>query len=339
MKPIPTYKPAYIHAYFNWLNRLRIPKVAYYLLILVITGLLQNGVAWIKGMLPFGEINLYLTFSGLWFIEILLLAHYLVEGGASILEEFKPALSLEESEYQQLKFRFITIPRWPSLILFVLGASSGIMISSSVREVSPEINFAFPELTIGMWMMSTGFGFILTYQLIRQLRQIRNFYQLPEKIDLYDLTPIYAFSKMTSLVGVGIFIIVFITPLILNPESLQTRIVVFQAIFFSLISLAIFYVPLRGANRRLVAEKEYLIKKVNAYIETMVERIHQAIDNGDYENASGMRAHLTSLKEERTVIESIPTWPWRPATFRGFISAILIPNFLWLIQEFLSQFI
>lgn len=333
------YKAAFTHAMNVWIDRLPFSKWLFYIIVLVTYGGIQHVVAWSKGSLPFGEFNLYLGFSATWLIEVLFLGDYLIFGAGKILDEFRPMLSLSEEEYVRARYRFTTIPRTLGTVLFLIGSLLGYIIADSVREVSPEINFIFPALTIGAWMLTSALGVTYFYQVIRQTRQIRQFYSHIEKIDLFNLNPLYAFSKMTALLAIFIFAVVYVTPLVLDPASLQSDIVIIQSYFFVALSLGIFYIPLAGVNRRLIAEKDVLLRKVTDRIELMLARIHHAVETQDYSDVNGMRTVLLSLKEEKELIESVPTWPWKPSTFRGLISAILLPITIWLIQQLLSRII
>lgn len=332
--PFKSFYTANLNA---WIARLPFPKWVFYLAYLILFGALQHAAAWSKGALQLGEFNLYLAFSAAWMVEMLIGLDYLEYGAGKTLDEFRPMLSVSNEELADMRYEFTMIPRTTGTAFFIGGAIFALFSSNSVRQVSPQINFIFPALTIGGWMFSNGLGVVMSYQGFRQLNQIRKFYRLADKIDLYNLSPVYAFSKMTALLAIFIFVIVYITPLLLNPTSLQSDLVTFQTYFFIALSLAIFYSPLVGVNRRLIAQKEKLLKSVTDQLETMMDRIHHAIALEDYSEAGGMRSILMSLKEERELIESIPTWPWRPATLRWLLSAILLPIVIWLIQQLLER--
>ena len=92
-------------------------------------------------------------------------------------------------------------------------------------------------------------------------------------------------------------------------------------------------------NRRLVKEKDIALLAIHKKIDIMAGRISKSIEEENYQDANGMRAILLSLKEEKELTEAIPTWPWRPATFRSFVSAIFLPIVIWLIQELLGKII
>lgn len=331
------YKSFYTANLNAWIARLPIPKWVFYLAVLILFGALQHAAAWVKGALQFGEFNFYLAFSAAWIIEMLILMEYLEHGAGKSLDAFRPMLSVSNEELAELRYKFTKIPRAVATGIFIVGAVLAFFLANSVREVSPQINFIFPALTIGGWVFSTGLGVVFFYQIFRQLRQITMFYRLADRIDLFNLSPVYLFSKMTAFIAIIIFISIYLTPLLLDPSSLQSNLVTFQLYIFIALSLAIFYIPLVGVNRRLIAQKEQMLKTVTDQIETMLKRIHRAIEMEDYSEAGGMRSILMSLKEEREFVEAVPTWPWRPATLRGLLSAILLPIVIWLIQQLLER--
>ena len=45
------------------------------------------------------------------------------------------------------------------------------------------------------------------------------------------------------------------------------------------------------------------------------------------------------LIQQRDVLAKLPTWPWSTGTFRGFITAILLPLAIFAIQRLLLQFV
>ena len=48
---------------------------------------------------------------------------------------------------------------------------------------------------------------------------------------------------------------------------------------------------------------------------------------------------MGGLASERSVVSSIPTWPWSTATFSGFVSALVLPIALFLIQLALKNWL
>jgi predicted PurR-regulated permease PerM len=112
------------------------------------------------------------------------------------------------------------------------------------------------------------------------------------------------------------------------------------AYFFVLIGLIllVFYLPLSGAHRRLVSEKDRLLQNVASNIATILARIHSAaFEQQDYQEVGGMRNVLSALREEQQAIQELSTWPWRRGTFTGLLSALFLPVVLLLIREIITR--
>jgi hypothetical protein len=106
-----------------------------------------------------------------------------------------------------------------------------------------------------------------------------------------------------------------------------------------LLSLAIvtFLGPIWGAHQRLVAEKERRTSEVYADLETTMQELHRDAGARVYERVDGLTKTLSGLREELALLEKASTWPWRTSTLRGFLSAVLLPLFLWSTQQVLSR--
>jgi hypothetical protein len=120
----------------------------------------------------------------------------------------------------------------------------------------------------------------------------------------------------------------------LDPTAYESQVVlVFSASLAPLI-LLMFYLPMSGVHRRLVAEKERLLQEVNSRIETILERIHlAAFERQDYADVGGMRTVFSTLREEKETLQGLRTWPWRPGTLTGLLSALVVPILLALLRE------
>ena len=61
------------------------------------------------------------------------------------------------------------------------------------------------------------------------------------------------------------------------------------------------------------------------------------MDAGDLSKADAWNKTLLNLQMERTIMARLPTWPWSMGTLRGFVSAILVPLALLLLQEVVGR--
>jgi hypothetical protein len=102
---------------------------------------------------------------------------------------------------------------------------------------------------------------------------------------------------------------------------------------------SLFLAPLRGMHARLVRMKVDLQEASEDRIKALLATLHADIDAMNLARADGLQKSLTSLLQERDILARLPTWPWSTGTLRGFLSALLLPIVLFLIQRFLGQIV
>ncbi|MGH2620263.1 MAG: hypothetical protein ACRDHG_06785, partial [Anaerolineales bacterium] len=296
----------------------------------------QHLVAWRNGALAPGQFNFDLGTAGI-YLESFLVGIYVLKGAPKALDEYRPLMNLTEEEYARLKYRFVTIPSGRGTLFFLIGAALGAVSGFSDMAVAPAVDYAFPQLRIGIWMIGSGVFFLFAYQIVRQLRQIGAFYAMPEKVDLFNPRPLYGFSRYTATLGIIIAFFVFgLSPL--DPTAYESQVVLSTVFLVIPLILLVFYLPLSGAHRRLVSEKERLLQEVGSRIQTIVERVHlAAFEQQDYEDVAGMRTVFSTMREEKETIQGLSTWPWRPGTLTGLLSALFLPIVIVLVREIISR--
>jgi hypothetical protein len=215
-----------------------------------------------------------------------------------------------------------------------MGAGAGF----SDMAVAPSVDYAFPQLRIGIWMLGSAGSFLFGYQVIRQLKQIGAFYAMTERIDLFNLRPLYGFSRYTAALGIMFFTSTALSTL--DPTAYESRVVFYFSCALIPLILLMFYLPLSGVHRRLVSEKDRLLQEANSRITTILDRIHSAaFEQQSYEDVGGMRAVFSTLREEKEAVQGLSTWPWRPGTLTGLLSALFLPIILALLRDLVLRFL
>ncbi len=330
------YPPNFIHAFYAWLDRLPIPSWLSIVLLVPMVGIAQHLVAWRNGALAPGQFNLDLGTAGI-YLGSSIYGLYMLKGAPKALDEYRPLLNVTEQEYARLKYRFVTIPNGRGTLFLLIGAALGAVNGFSDMAVAPAVDYAFPQLRIGIWMIGGGVFFLFAYQIVRQLRQIGAFYAMPEQVDLFNPRPLYGFSRYTANLGIITFFVFGLS--VLDPTAYESQVVLSTVLLIIPLILLMFYLPLSGAHRRLVSEKERLLQEVGSRIQTIVERIHlAAFEHQHYEDVGGMRTVFSTMREEKETIQALSTWPWRPGTLTGLLSALFFPIVLVLIREVVSMF-
>lgn len=338
-KTVRPFPPSWVDRFTAWLEGLPGPGWTAYLgfyLLLVLQSHLLN---WAYGRLPWFVIEQEQFFYQLFSAEVLFFLSYLNRDAARALEEFNPLLKASDDELDLLKYRLSRQPARPVLLLtfigFLFGASSfysveqatGIEVGLNFYSFYGALSFAIP----------TAFALVFCYRIIIQLQTVSRLYATASGLDLFNLEPVYALSSHTAKTGL-IFLFLTYSNLLLSPGSIMVPTAIVSTIAISLLSFAAFVLPLRGINQRLVKEKKSLLRGASERIRSAFEQLDRTFDAGDLAGVGNLEKSIQSLQHQKAYIEKIPTWPWQPATMRGFISAMLLPLLIWIAQQILARF-
>jgi len=321
------------------IQRLPIPYGLAYVILFLLEVAVLHGLGWLDGTLPpFSFDPLYLLFP-LWVWGPLAIMTYLDEVALNALRDFQPLLAEHEAEVPRLQYELTTLPSrsvWISGLLWtgVFVAMMYVGFPVVVREYSYG-----PAAIAGSWifgLFSFATGSAVYYHTIRQLRLVSRTLGLVERVNLFHLDPVYAFARLTAKTGVSWLLLTGAT-LIVFPFRLINVTVV--ALYFTqvLFALGAFVLPLWNVHQRLVAEKRRLLAGVNRWLEVAIHRLHEALDGDDMARVKEIDTALGGLGSERKVLAGIPTWPWSTATLSGFVSALVLPIALFLLQLALKK--
>ena len=253
------------------------------------------------------------------------------------LDEIRPLLDLDDEGFRLLSYEFTMTPASPALILQIVGLLFGLVFAAAVRPVSPEVNYGLPGFLFLNWGLTQATAFPGFYAIIRQLRMVNRVIKQTNRVDIYNLNPLYGLSRLTASIGIAIVVIAFSNYLTRVPQHVESTLAVVFYASFSVLALAVFVLPLTEINRRLRKEKSRLLRVVNTHIEDAFEKARKDIRSNELEQMPSLQAGIEIMLRERTLLETIPTWPWAPSTFRGFLAAVFLPLFSWLVQQLLER--
>ena len=157
------------------------------------------------------------------------------------------------------------------------------------------------------------------------------------RVDIFNLHSLYGVSRLTASIGIAIVVIALLNYFTHAHQHIESLFAVGFYISFLLLALAVFVLPLTDINQRLRKEKNRLVKNVNSHIEDAFEKVRADIQSIKLEHIQSQSIAIDILLKEKALLETIPTWPWAPSTFRGFLVAVFLPIFLWLVQQLLGR--
>jgi hypothetical protein len=331
------YTPSWVDRLTEWVEGLPGPSWLAYLILFFLLGIANHLVNWGSGDLPWGEIDIKLILYNLFTAEILFFFKYLDIDALRALRDFRPLLDVSDESFSKTEFEFSNQPNRPVLFWTLIGAALGclyaysvVLPNNEVFEFTPDTAFDFVGLAIPIIL-----AMVFVYRMIRQLSSVSRLYASAPNIDLFNLDPLYALSSHTAKTGV-IFLFLIYTNILVDPESLQLATVLITALVLSVLSSLAFILPLRGINQRLVREKKRMLNSIHQRIKATFSQIDQRFEGNEFEKMGELERTVSILEMQKEIISKIPTWPWQPATMRGFLSAILLPVGIWVIQQVLE---
>lgn len=334
-----TYPPSWMNRFTSWVKRLPIPVWLFYAIVLIVWELIAFLLAWAAGDLQWGELDFPTFFYNSHGVAMLFFHHYLEGEIRDALHDSKPLLNVSSGGFSKLEYEFAIMPARPFLVwsLIFLGVSiiGGVWMAGFPSLSLPVLLQRFITGVSGVLL----FGFF--YRLIRLLRMISKLYASPITINLFDLAPVYELSALGAKGGLLILIFLY-SSLFVSPEPItdpQYSPYLVGTALFSMLALAAFFLPLRGINRRLVKEKKQLMSDVSRRLDFVLDQVRHTVESGDLKNIGDWETALRAVERDKDLVDKIPTWPWRPATIRVFLSAVFLPIFLWLIQQVLDRFL
>jgi len=335
------YPPSFIDRLTDLIQRLPIPYGLTYLLLFILESAMMLVLSWIDGWLPAYQFDPIVLLFPLWLWGPLAFVTYLDSLSLRVLSEFGPLLDVSPETKRRLEYEFITMPTysvnisavaWSSVYLFfwfVAFAPSVAVYGSGVLATGTLFFVGFVSFAVGG---------VIYYHTIRQLRLVSRAVRTVSQFDLFALDPVYAFSLLTSRTGLAWVALITLT-LLISPLEVGGVPELSTLILQIAIAMCAFLLPLRIVNRRLVSEKRGQLAQLDQRLKGTLVRLHQHIDENSLQEVAMLHDALKGLTTEREILARIPTWPWRPGLFVGFISVIVLPVVLFLVQFALGRWL
>jgi hypothetical protein len=298
-----------------------------------------HAILWATGRVPFGIVEPLIAVGvvyGPFLLAILAGANFVSKRS---LVAFWPATGWPDADRAGWAAAFVDTPGpwgWVSLVIGVplaigsfLSAPTDLLGQGGDRFVL--LVAYLPALILGYAMAPAAFVHTL-----RQLRLVSRIHGEATAIDPFDRGPVYAFSRLTVLTGLG-YVLVGYYSLTVNGAFTAGNLLAVGALVFSLVvGIGTFVVPLWGIHERLVDEKAILIRGVEERVGRIGTEMYRRIDAGEFDGSKVVADALAGVTTLRDRIQRLPTWPWPPQLLRGFVSALILPLVIYVLTRLVS---
>lgn len=334
------YPPSFIDRFLRFIEKLPIPYWATYSLLFILQSLINHILVWVDGGAPFFMFQSISLTLPLWLWIPLAIVTFLNKTSETTLDNFRPLLKMDNDTFNKLKYEFTTNPRRGVVISSVIWLIAFFTIHFSSYDLYAR--FGFGNFLINLiaveGALSYGIGSVLYYHSLRQLWLVNRTVKTVKRFNLFDLNPVYAFSRLTAWTGISWVFMAVCTLLSFPIEFAPELLLGFAIIQFGLAFVA-FVLPLRFVNRSLVLEKLRLLTEHQQRVESTLARLHQQIDQNELSEMEPLNYAVAALNSERDILKNIPTLPWRTETLTGFLSATVLPIILLIIQMIVQKWL
>ena len=333
-KEIFPYPPSFIDRFMQFIQQLPVPYWLMYFVLFILQVLIHHIVDWVDGSLPVYTFRSLILFYPLWIWSPLIIMTYLDSIALEALSTFYPLLDIPADTIGRLKYEFTTMPARSVIISASIWTGIYAIFTYSIYvPVYMVLRLGSLGLVYNILEGWACFlmGGILLYHTIRQLRLVHRTVKLVKQFDLFQLDPVYAFSVLTSRTGVVSILLPSLTFLIV-PFQLSPVPIIALLIQGIMVALAVFALPLWVVHQRLVTEKRKLLAEHGQRVKSTLAQLYRSMDDNKLGDVAQLNSVITTLNAGRSILEEIPTWPWRAGLFTGFLSAIVLPIILLLAQ-------
>lgn len=315
---------------------------------LVVVGLYVLQAAWTHALLWAGD----RVAAGTLDSSALVLAIYspLALGGLAIgvhiarqaLTSFWPATGWPDTERTDWARRFMAIPatyQWAALLLGGIGGVLALAATPPSLLGPPEGQLLVYVAYAPAFLLGYSLSLVAFLITIGWLRLIAQIHREAKAIDPFDRAPLYAFSRVTAIIGLSYAAIAYYSFTVngaFQAGNLPSLAFLAATMLFA---IAAFVAPLWGIHDRLVREKDRLLLDVERRVTRLATELYARIDADDFEATAPLNATMSGLMTLRERVSRLPTWPWPPQLLRGFVSALLLPVVVYLLTRLASTLV
>ena len=334
------YRPSWIDRFTNWVARLPVREWVFYVGLGLGLICIQMLFLWLDGGLQYDALLPVIIFNALAIPYGLALVHLLDKRAVTALHSMRPTLTITEPEFDDFQYRLSTMPSRAALIA---SLTTVVFLILTERFAIVPVRYAalehLPIFKIVYHIIDKSTAFVIgpfIYHSIAQLRLVNAIYSNHTRINLFDMKPLYAFSKLTASTAVGLVVGVYGWMLI-NPELLTDPIGFGFAGSITILAVAVFVWSLFGAHRLMEMEKARMLHDIDLHFEAVFSKFNQRLCDDDYSAIERLNGTISGLEIQHKRITAIPTWPWRPETARFVLTAIALPLILTILQFLAEQ--
>jgi hypothetical protein len=323
-----TYKPSWIDHFNNQVKNLPVSPWVFFSIFGFVLILIQILILWLEDGLQEVDLLPVIIFNSLFTPFLLGLIYLLDHQAVDALNSMRSII--DTTEYELKRYQYI-LSNMPAGIALVAGLTMLIFAILLEQLGGTPIRYEalgqLPIFTVVFQMIDKSSAFlfgVFVYHTIRQLRLVNTINVNHIRINLFNLRPAQAFSKVTASTAVGLVVGVYGWMLI-NPELLANPVIFGFLMMTTALAISVFVLPLYGIHRLMEAAKDRMLHEINLRSEAVFSKFNKGLRDDEYSEIDRLNGTIASLEIQYNRIKAIPTWPWKPETAQFALTAIALP--------------
>jgi hypothetical protein len=301
-----------------------------------------HGVLWVSGIVPVGTLDVNvvtLLAYGPYILATLLIGRHVARRS---LETFWPATGWPDEDRSRWAYQFDNTRFGLESGAVLVGLSGGIAAliaaPSSIGGTGQD-RLAYFIAFVPIFVLGYSISAVGIVTSTRWLVLVSRIHRDATAIDPFDRAPIYAFSRLTVAVGL-IYVIGVYYSLSVNGSYQAGNLPSLAFLGVTILAgVTAFVAPLWGIHVRITREKDKLLRDVEQRINQVARRLYELVDTGALDSTKTVNDLLSGLNALRDRILRLPTWPWPPNLFRGFVTALLLPIVVFILTRVISTLV
>jgi hypothetical protein len=275
--------------------------------------------------------------------------HFLSRGGRSAWDAFRPAVDTDDMTSARRRAELSTTPAVPGAVIYVVAVLAYLALLAWSPEGFDLVGHsaAFVAVRVAaeaFWL--APMSFMVGYLLVRQVRIVSRLHRSVVTVDLLGPGPLHAMARLTARSAIVLILFQLLVFAPLPNVTAEARLaLILSSLPFIGLSVAAFFVPLRGYRSRLASEKGVRLASVSRRIEQATASLHAVVDAATAEaldpetarlaqtRVDALNKALSSLLQEREFVGKLSTWPWDMSTLGAVLTAVALPIVLFLLTR------
>lgn len=322
------FKPSWIDRFKNQVKNLPVSPWLFFSIFGFGLILFQILILWLEDGLQEVDLLPVIIFNSLFTPFLLGLIYLLDHQAVDALNSMRSII--DTTEYELKRYQYI-LSNMPAGIALVAGLTMLIFAILLEQLGGTPIRYEalgqLPIFTVVFQMIDKSSAFlfgVFVYHTIQQLRLVNYINVNHIRINLFNLRPALAFSKVTASTAVGLVAGVY-GWLLINPELLANPVIFGFLLLITALALSVFVLPLYGIHRLMEAAKDRMLHEINLRSEEVFSKFNKGLRDDDTSAIDRLNGTIASLEIQYNRIKVIPTWPWKPETAQIALTAIALP--------------